>query len=545
MDTLLFNGNVLTMESEGRASAVAFQNGRVAAVGDSKALLAEAGAQTARYDLEGRTVVPGFIDAHAHIWKIGHLLTSMLDLRGVTSIEDLNAAVLKHHAKLPPGDWLQGRGFNEAAMAERRKPTRYDLDKAVSGRPVVLTRTCGHIFVANSAALKLAGISTQTQAPVGGVIERDEHGEPNGILHETAMGLITRVMPPPTAANFGKMIRAALEHQLSLGITSSADCGVTPELLNVYLDLDRRGELPARVLVMPLRRVDGRTDPVPLPKKHVSDRLRVDTVKFLADGGLSGATAALSVRYRHSDTKGTLRFDREDLRALCQESHDRGWRIATHAIGDVAIDQVLGIYESLRPHPEGLTHRIEHFGLPSAIQLNRAAALGVISVPQTIFIRELGRNFLEFVPDQFLPRTYPIRAMLDAGLTVALSSDAPVVENDNPLAGMAAAITRRTNEGIAIAPEQAISAQEALYGYTMAGAIASGETANRGSIHPGKWADIAILSADPLATDPEALPEIRVDMTFVAGRKVYQRPAELYYERNCNMLGSDGNQEKG
>jgi len=271
--------------------------------------------------------------------------------------------------------------------------------------------------------------------------------------------------------------------------------------------------------------VDGRKDPVPLPAKHVSDRLRVDTVKFLADGGLSGATAALSVRYRHSDTKGTLRFDEEDLRALCQESHDQGWRIATHAIGDVAIDQVLRIYEGLGPHPEGLAHRIEHFGLPSELQLKRAAKLGVISAPQSIFIRELGRNFLEFVPDQFLPRTYPIRAMLNAGLTVALSSDAPVVEDDNPLAGMNAAITRRSKEGVAIAPEQSISAQEALYAYTMGGAIASGDAANRGSIRPGKWADVAVLSADPLTTDPAALMDIRVEMTFVAGSKVYQSPA--------------------
>ncbi len=530
LDTLLVNGNILTMESVGRASAVAFgaigfNNGRIAAVGDTKALLAQAAAQTVLYDLQGRTVVPGFIDAHAHIWKIGHLLTTMLDLRRVASIEDLCAAVRQRDAQLPRGDWLQGRGFNEAALAERRKPTRDDLDKAVPVRPVVLTRTCGHIFAANSAALKLAGITAQTRAPVGGVIERDENGEPNGILHETAMGLITRVMPPPTASDYAKMIRAALEHQLSLGITSSADCGVAPELLEVYLELDRQGALPARVLVMPLRRVDGRKDPVPLPAKHVSDRLRVDTVKFLADGGLSGATAALSVRYRHSDTKGTLRFDEEDLRALCQESHDQGWRIATHAIGDVAIDQVLRIYEGLGPHPEGLAHRIEHFGLPSELQLKRAAKLGVISAPQSIFIRELGRNFLEFVPDQFLPRTYPIRAMLNAGLTVALSSDAPVVEDDNPLAGMNAAITRRSKEGVAIAPEQSISAQEALYAYTMGGAIASGDAANRGSIRPGKWADVAVLSADPLTTDPAALMDIRVEMTFVAGSKVYQSPA--------------------
>ena len=161
------------------------------------------------------------------------------------------------------------------------------------------------------------------------------------------------------------MIVAALRHQLSLGITSSSDCGVSPQLLSVYRAVDAKGGLPSRVNVMPLRRVDGVAEPVPLPQRFVSDRLRVDTVKFLADGGLSGATAALSVNYRHAPVKGVLRFDRDELAALCRETHDAGWRIATHAIGDVAIELMLDIYGGLGPHPRGLAHRIEHFGLPA------------------------------------------------------------------------------------------------------------------------------------------------------------------------------------
>jgi predicted amidohydrolase YtcJ len=337
------------------------------------------------------------------------------------------------------------------------------------------------------------------------------------------MGLINRVMPPPAAFEYEQMIGAALAHQLSLGITASADCGVVLELLEVYRSMDRNGALPARVLVMPLRKVDGCLEPVPLPAKHVSDRLRIDTVKILADGGLSGATAALSVPYRHANTRGTLRLDKDELLQLCRESHDAGWRIATHAIGDLTIDMVLDIYDELGPSSGNFSHRIEHFALPSREQLWRAARIGVISVPQTIFIRSLGGNFLEMLPDQFIPRTYPVRAMLDAGLTVALSSDAPVVEDDNPLAGMMAAITRRTQDGTPIAPEQAITAEEALYGYTMGGALASGEESIRGSIKAGKWADVAVLSADPLATEPERLLEIQVEMTFVAGERVYER----------------------
>jgi predicted amidohydrolase YtcJ len=432
-------------------------------------------------------------------------------------------AVRDFGARLPEGAWLQGRGYNEAAMAERRGPTRADLDRAEPNRPVILTRTCGHMCAVNGAAMRLAGVGANTEAPTGGVIDRDERGEPTGVLRETAIGLIKRVMPQPSTADYEEMIVAALGHQLSLGITSSSDCGVTPEILDAYVALDRRGALPARVNVMPRRRVDGVPDPVPLPAQHVSDMLRVDTVKFLADGGLSGATAALSMNYRHEAHTGVLRFDDSELRALCADAHRAGWRIATHAIGDAAIDQVLSIYEMLGAHPRGLAHRIEHLGLPDSTQLARAAKLRVIAAPQTIFIHSLGRNFRSYLPDALIPRTYPVRAMLDAGLVVALSSDAPVVEDDNPMIGIMAAVTRRDAGGVEIAREQAITVAEALHAYTMGGAIASGDETNRGSVEVGKWADLAVLSDNPLTVAPEGLPAIKVDMTLVAGRVAFER----------------------
>jgi len=219
-----------------------------------------------------------------------------------------------------------------------------------------------------------------------------------------------------------------------------------------------------------------------------------------------------------------LRFDHDELAALCRESHDAGWRIATHAIGDVAIEQMLDIYEALGPHPLALRHRIEHLGLPSAAQLARAARLGVVAAPQAIFLHELGRNFREYLPDSLLPRCYPLRAMLDAGVTVALSSDAPVVENDNPLAGITAAVTRRDREGHVIAPEQAITAAEALDAYTRGGAVAAGVAETLGVIAPGMWADLAVLSGNPLTTPAEALSQLSVDLTMLAGRIVYERP---------------------
>jgi predicted amidohydrolase YtcJ len=384
LDLVFHGGFVLTQATAPAVTAVGVQSGRVAMVGDDRSVLREAGAATRRIDLGGRTLIPGFNDAHAHIWKIGHLLTTMVDLRRVESLDALTEQVRRAADRLPGDAWVLGRGYNEAAMRERTAPTRDDLDRAAPGRAVVLTRTCGHIYAASSRALEAAGIGPNTEAPGGGVIERDRTGRPNGLLHETAMGLINRVMPPPTQADFEAMIAAALRHQLSLGITSSADCGVSPQLLSVYRSMDANGELPSRINVMPLRLLDGDASPVLLPDRFVSDMLRVDTVKLLADGGLSGATAALSVPYRHADTRGVLRFSTADLKRLCAESHRAGWRIATHAIGDVAIDQVLEVYESLGPHPLGLAHRIEHFGLPDAAQLAAPRSSRSSMAPQTI-----------------------------------------------------------------------------------------------------------------------------------------------------------------
>jgi predicted amidohydrolase YtcJ len=354
---------------------------------------------------------------------------------------------------------------------------------------------------------------------LGGEIDRDAGGEPTGVLRETARGLVLRQMPPPTRDDYRAMITAALAHQLSRGITSTNDAGVAPELLEAYRALDAEGRLASRVNVMALRLVDG-VGPVPLPAAHHrSDNLRIDTVKFFADGGLSGATAALSVPYRHADTRGVLRLDEDEFLALAREAHEAGWRIATHAIGDVAIDQVLRVYEALGRGP--MRHRIEHFGLPSADHLARAARLGVIAVPQTIFVHVLGRNFRQYLPDALLPRAYPVRAMIDAGVTVALSSDAPVVENDSPLAGIQAAMLRRDADGQPVAPVEAITLNEALDAYTRGGAIASGDDADRGCLREGMLADLAVLSGDLRETPPEELTSLRVTQTWVGGRQQF------------------------
>lgn len=519
-ETIFHNGVLWTgVGGYPGATALAVSGGRIVAVGDSAKVLALRGSGTQVVDLAGQTLIPGFVDAHAHIWKIGHLLTTLLDVRGTSSLDDLAVRLRDHASRLPPGAWLQGRGYNEARFPEGRPPTRLDLDAAVSDRPVVLMRTCAHIVVCNSVALARAGVTRNTAPPPGGAIDRGEDGEPTGVLRETAIGLVLRQVPPPTADHYAAMITAAMRHQLSLGITSTNDAGVGPELIETYLRMDEDRRLPARINVMALRLVDG-VGAVPLPaRRHESDRLRIDTVKFFADGGLSGATAALSVPYRHADTRGVLRFEHDELLALARDAHESGWRVATHAIGDIAIDQVLRVYEALGRGP--LRHRIEHFGLASAEHLARAARLGVIAVPQTVFVHALGRNFRQYLPDALLARAYPVRAMLDAGVTVALSSDAPVVENDSPLLGIQAAMLRRDEDGHAIAPDQAISLDEALDAYTRGAALASGDEGNRGRLREGMWADLAVLSGNLSETPPEALTSLRVTQTWVGGQQAY------------------------
>lgn len=519
------NATVLTQDPAApRAEALAVVDGRITAVGTSSDIESLIGPDTKRIDLDGRVLLPGFNDAHAHVWKAGQLLTSILDLRSVRSLDELCYLVRQRHRELPLGTWVIGRGYNEALMREGRQPTRHDLDAAAMRRPVALTRTCGHMMVVSTRALELAGIDRNTNPPAGGIIAKDEHGEPIGLLEEAAMGFAKAVMPDPSVDDYAEMVLAANQDQLRKGITSVSEAGAYPDLITAYRKLDDEGLLAVRANVMAMARSDERliTDELgalPLPEKFVSDCLRVDSVKLFVDGGLSGASAALSRPYDHVETFGILRLNRDDLDHFARRVHDAGFRVCAHAIGDVAIDFVLTAYEKL----ERRGHRIEHFGLPDPSHLARASRLGAIVVPQAVFIHSLGPNFRWNLDDEFLARCYPIRSMLDAGLAMALSSDAPVVPDDDPFLGIQAAVTRRDMEGELIAPEESIRVDEALYAYTMGGAVASGDADNRGSLTVGKWADMVVVDTNPLEVAPENLAEIRVEQTFVADELVFSR----------------------
>lgn len=521
---LFTNGIIHTIDATHPApeAVLVGDNGRILAVGSRPALQRQAPNATL-VDLAGHTLIPGFNDAHVHVSWLGLLLTQLVDCRShvAPNIPAIIARLAERAQREPAGTWVQGIGYNEALLPEGRHLTRADLDQVSPDHPVIITRTCGHIAVANSQALHLAGITAATPNPPGGVIVRDGQGQPTGILQEDAMTLVNQLIPPPSADEMAAAIRAAMQHQLSLGITSATDPAPTPGQVQVYRQLEAAGELSVRINLLPIVR-DG--DKIyPLPAKYVSDTLRLDGVKFFADGGMTSATAAISIPYRETGTKGVMMWEDEELADQMWQAHSQGYRIGTHANGDVALEQVIHTYELInqrQPRPE-LRHRIEHLALPTAEQLQRCAQLGVMAATQTVFLSAMGATFRRYMPESYYPRAYGVRAMLAAGLTVALSTDAPVVPDDNPLLGLKAAIDRLDHAGNPLGAEQAITPYEALAAYTLAGAILSGDEANRGSITPGKWADLVVLSGDPLATPAAQLAELRVLQTYVGGKLAY------------------------
>lgn len=523
-ELVIQNGTIRTMDvAHPTAEAVAIRAGKILAVGSLEEIEQLTHANTRRIDLAGRTLIPGFNDAHLHLWKLGLLLTTMLDTRAAAtpSISAIVSAFRGRAATTPAGQWITGRGYHENGLTDHRHPTRHDLDAASTDHPLHLIHTSAHAAVVNTKALQLAGITRDTPNPPGGEIVRDEYGEPTGLLLETAMGRISAIQPPPDSDEFEAAVIAGAKACLRLGITSITEAGVAPDQLDIYRALKTEKRLPVRANVMALRYKSDGTK-APLPGRVESEWLRIDTVKLFADGGLSSATAAISQPYRHAPTKGLARFSDEQMRALIWDIHRAGLRAAVHAIGDVAIEQVLEAIEFASSRLSSrLRHRIEHFGLPNADLLARARHR-VSVVPQTVFIHALGDSFLQFVPEALSGQIYPLRAMLDAGLAVALSSDSPVVPDLNPLLGMKAAADRLSESGKSVVPEQAVNVWETLPLYTLAGATIAGEDSIKGSIAPGKLADLAILSGDPMRCPPERLTDLKVEMTILDGQTVYE-----------------------
>jgi predicted amidohydrolase YtcJ len=548
-DLTLVNANVLTMDPvRPRASAVAIAGGRIEALDGSQAEVNGSGRVV---DLRGATVLPGFGDAHNHMVGFGMSLAEV-DLRSSAAgtLDELYAAVARRAETTPPGGWVVGSGYDQNKIGAH--PHRDALDRAAPGRRVWLRHTSGHMCVVNSLVLADLGLDADPKTatlPISGVpggrVATDARGRPTGLLEERAQLLVGSLVYPYPLAELTEAIGLAAAQYLKDGITSCTEAGIgggwvahSPAELAAYQAARDQGRLGVRVELMAASEVlhslgahpgDGLVAGLDLgiTTGFGDDWLRLGAVKIFADGSLVGRTAALHEPYAgDGGGRGYLQADTAELQATIIAAHRSGWQVATHAIGDLAIDVVLDAYErALAQYPRrDPRHRIEHFAVVQPGQVARAAGLGVIAVPQGRFATELGDGMLAAVGQDRHQWLYRQRSLLEAGMVLPGSSDRPVVSGA-PLLGIADMVNRRTASGAPFNPGEAITAQQALHAYTRGSAYASRQEHVKGSIAPGMLADLVVLSEDPTAVSPERIGGLAVLATIVDGHPRYDAGA--------------------
>ncbi|MFN4218015.1 MAG: amidohydrolase [Candidatus Bipolaricaulia bacterium] len=522
-------GRIYTLDAKNTvAQALAVRDGKILAVGSNEEMKALSGPHTKVFDLEGRTVLPGFHDAHCHVLLFGFGLLQ-IDLRSATRIADIVQAVSERVKQTPKGEWVRGWGYNDNKLQERRHPTRHDLDPISTDHPVFLVHVSGHMSVANSKALECAGITRETPNPEGGLIERDTTGEPTGVLKETAQELVKRVLPPYSLEEAKHALAAANKRFLSEGITSVQDAWagwIVPQEFRAYQEAVEEGLLQVRVALMPdvesLPVKDGRFDfGWGLHTGFGSERVKLGPIKIFLDGSLIGRTAALTQPYAcDPNTKGFLVKSEERIFEQVCMAHAGGWQVAMHTIGDRAIEVGLeAIERAMGQDAHKYRPRLEHCGVLRPDLIARMKQLGVVIVTQPHFIWELGDGFRWALGEERLQLTYPLASL--RGLPVAFSSDRPVVEG-KPLIGIQAAICQKTQTGAFYVPHEKITIGEALRWYTVGAAYSIFEEQIKGTLEPGKLADFIVLSEDPFEVEPEQLSAIQVLATAIGGKIVYE-----------------------
>ena len=532
-DLILSGGRVWCGLVQGFAEAVAVRDGQVLATGPLSQIEVLAGAGTQRIDLAGRLAMPAFHDAHMHLMSLGRN-AAKIDARAEAtgSIAELLDKVGQRAGQTRPGEWVMATGYDHDRFAEKRHPTRWDLDKASPEHPVWLQRCCGHMGVANSAALKLAGIDRDTKNPSGGVIVR-ENGEPTGLLQERAMEALKEVLPEPSVAELVEAIEIAGRRCLSYGIGSVMDAcvGMAGGWADVeaYEAAHAAHRLPVRMTMAMGGGPTGIAEQA-FAKGYLTgwgdDRLRVGPVKFFTDGSAGGCTAAMTKPYTNGDL-GVLIFEDRELDDMVGHYHHRGYQVAVHAIGDAAVDQTIAAFD--RCCADGSCghrrHRIEHCGFVDDGHLDDMERLGLIPAPQPVFIRDFGDTYLDVLGEQRSAACYPMARWQRRGLKPAMSSDTPV-SDVNPFVNLHAAVTRRTLGGETVGDAERLTLEEALATYTENGAYACGVDDRLGTLEPGKQADIAILDGDPFARPVDDLLETRADLTLLSGELVFDRAGE-------------------
>ena len=468
----------------------------------------------------GRTLLPGLIDAHGHVMGLGYV-AMQLDLTGTASLADLQQRLRGYAAANPEARWIVGRGWNQELWPVKAFPTAADLDSVVDDRPVVLTRVDGHALVANSAALRAAGVTAATASPSGGRIE-------NGLFVDNAMPLIESKIPAATAAESDAALAKSQQILLSHGLTAVADMGTSADGWAAMTRAGEGGRLNVRIMsyaaALPALDAIGRTAPT---NWLFGDRLRMGGVKLYADGALGSRGAWLKQPYADKpDTRGLQFLTDAELLAQAGKAAGMGFQLAIHAIGDAGNAQVISTYEKLgAAHPGDRRWRIEHVQVVDPVDIPRIAKAGIIASMQPTHQTSDRLMAEKRLDPPRLEGAYAWQTILKSGARLAFGSDFPV-ESPNPFPGLSAAISRQDMNGQPPGgwrPEERVTFAQALDGFTRSAAYAGFAEDRIGSLEPGKWADFILVDRDPTRVDAQALARTQVLETWVAGKRVWAR----------------------
>jgi predicted amidohydrolase YtcJ len=541
-DVLLVNGKVLTVDPQfSIQSAVAVKDGKILAVGGNE--IARKYKAPTTIDLRGRVLMPGFMDTHVHVFGRSRRDVELAD---AASIAELQQIVRAKAQELGAGEWVTGYGWDEAKFAEKRNPTRADLDAAAPDNPVVLTRAGGHSSVGNSKALQIAGITGKTPDPESGLIERDASGEPNGIIRERN-DLYTSHVPPATWENVRDNYIAHLKALLPLGITSIIEAsgsiddepvgqggienpGGTATFRRVRQIYDEQGaNLPRFAMYISYPGAE-RLKAFPHHTGFGDDRVRIGPIgESAVDGGFTGPTAWTLADYKGlPGFRGKGRYTDEELQELVDTSAKLGWQMGLHAIGDAAIVQTVNAYsKSIRTVlGPGKDHRwfLDHFTvMPPEETMKTMAADGIRIAQQPNFTYTLEARYEQTLDDERVRHINSVATPAKKhGLFVAFGSDNLPI---GPMVGLYAAVTRKGQSGATLGPEESVPMQEAIRMYTANGPYLTFEEKSKGTLEPGKLADMIVLDRDPLTIPPDELLKTQVDLTIIGGKVVYDRAA--------------------
>jgi predicted amidohydrolase YtcJ len=503
---------------------------RIIYVGSSAAALAYADEKSRLVDLNGRSLIPGFIDSHLHTAVLG-ANTLAIDCRSpkVSSIEDIKNLV-KEVAKITPkGQWIRGWGYDHSKLKEKRHPNKWDLDQVAPNHPVILTRVCAHISAHNSNSLALSGFTDDSPDPEGGVLDR-ENGFITGVLRENAhmLALKTAQLSKEELIN---AMSAANDLLIKEGITTVHDSGGYGSIqMGAIQEAVKQNKLQLRIYTMIFSFVEN--------LKFVNDYLKVGIhtgfgdekyklgpIKLMIDGSSSGPTAATLEPYAvNPRNSGILSMTQEQVDDIIIKSHSLGWQVTSHAVGDRAVTMIVDAIEKalIRYPRKDHRHRIEHCAMINDNLLQRIKKLGIIPIPNPIFLYEFGDGYMVNYGKERAYKMFANKSYIEKGIIAAGSSDCPITFS-NPLLNIHLAVNRETQKGQIINPDERITTKQALRIFTANGAYASFDEDIKGSIQVGKLADLVVLSESLLDVPPEKIKDISVDMTIIDGKIVYQK----------------------